>query len=360
MDLMMKKRFITTIFVLMAATGLMNGQTLDDIGRLSIKVQKPIQANIPEEARNVLDDRMHQIISVSGISDNGIDNRFAMSVNVSVLTKDIISGSPSRLSQKLEVSFYVKDVIDNKTYGSVSINAIGIGLNENKSFIAAFSNIKADNAKIQNMIDESKQTIIEYYRTNADKFIKEAYTYVGEGQFDNALYHLAKVPDVCTDAYDKCLDATLDIYQKKIDAEGRVLLNKAKSSWAQSPDADGAVAATGFLEEIDILADCIPEVNSLIEEMKAKVKDDQKKAWEFKLQQYSDKKAREQRDFEFKVRQYEEFEAKEERRHQEEVAREQRDFEFSVHQFDENMGFKRAIVDASKETILGVAGATKK
>lgn len=331
-------------------------QTFDDIGKMSIQVQAPIQSSIPSEARSVLEDRMHQIITINGIADNGLDNRFAMTTTTSILSKDIISGSPSRISQKLEVTFYIKDVIENKTYGSSTVNTIGVGLNENKSFIMAYSNIQSSNPKIQEMISLTKEKIVEYYRTNIDKYISEAYSLVGQGRFDEALYHLGKVPDVCTDAYEKSMNATLDIYKKKIDTEGLVLFNKAKSVWSQSPNAQGAINASEYLERINILASCMGDVNCLLLEMKEKVKDDQKKAWEFKLQQYADKKAREQRDFEFKVRQYEEAEAKVERRHQEDLAREQRNFDFTVHQFDENMGFKRAVVDASKETILGVAG----
>lgn len=356
----MKRNIILSVVTLLGVCYLSHSQTLDDISRMSIQVQAPTQSNIPIEARNILEDRMHQIMTINGIADNGLDNRFAMTAIASILTKDVISGSPSRISQRLEVSFYIKDVIEDKTYGSATVNTVGVGLNENKSFIMAFSNIKSGNPKIQDMISSTKSKIVEYYRTNIDRYISEAYTLVGQGRFDEALYHLGKVPDVCSDAYEKSMNATLDIYQKKIDSEGLVLYSKAKGVWSQSPNADGAAEATEYLEGINILATCMPEVNLLLEEMKAKVKDDQKKAWEFKLRHYEDKKAREQRDFEFKVRQYEEAEAKDERRHQEDLAREQRNFEFSVHQFDENMGFKRAIVDASKETILGVAGTFKK
>lgn len=353
-------RKIICFLTLLMACQISYGQTLDDISRMSIQVQTLVQSNITIEARNFLEDRMHQIITVNGISDNGLENRFAMTATVSILTKDVIAGSPTRISQKLEVTFYIKDVVENKTYGSATVKTVGVGLNENKSFITAFSNIKSGNPRIQDMISSTKAKIVEYYRTNIDRYISEAYTLVGQGRFDEALYNLGKVPDVCYDAYEKSMNATLDIYKKKIDSEGLVLFNKAKGVWAQSPNAEGAAEAITYLEYINILSACMPDVNMLLEEMKAKVKDDQKKAWEFKLRQYEDTKAREQRDFEFKVRQYEEAEAKDERRHQEDLAREQRDFDFTVHQFDENMGFKRAIVDASKETILGVAGTLKK
>ena len=89
--------------------------------------------------------------------------------------------------------------------------------------------------------------------------------------------------------------------------------------------------------------------------MTEKVKDDERKAWEFELQKYADNKAREQRDFEFRVRQYEEREAKEQVRHNEFVAREQRNFEFEVHKFDSKQAKDMAIISASREVALEVA-----
>lgn len=351
------KKIVTLIFLVQAIS--LTAQTLDDFGRLSIHVSDSYSRNIPYEAAEVLSNRVRQIITNNGISDNGLDPRFEISSRVDILSKDIIAGSPTRISQKLEISFSVNDVIDKKSYGSTSIITTGIGLNETKAYISAFNNVKSNNSKVTEMINRAKEAIIIYYRTTIDKTVQDAYASVNLGNYDKALYELAKIPDVCSDAYAKAQEATFDIYRKKINAEGRDCLKKAQSEWAKSPNANGAIAATEFLGQIDIIANCNDEVKSLLEEMKEKVKDDDRKAWEFKMQQYADNKEREQRDFEFNVRKYEEAEAKEERRHQEDVAREQRDFEFSVHQFDETMGFKRAVVEASKETVLGAVKILK-
>ena len=166
--------------------------------------------------------------------------------------------------------------------------------------------------------------------------------------------------------YTRLAKSGCEIYQKKIDTAGLHLLQQARASWAGSPNASGAADATRYLAKIDLLASCQPEVEALMQEMTAKVKDDERKAWEFELQKYADAKAREQRDFEFRVRQYEEREAKEQARHEErvaredllhkeEVAREQRNFEFEVQKF--NAGHERdmAIISASREVALEVA-----
>ncbi len=359
-------RRISYLAVVLLFTGNLFAQTLDDIGRMSINVQRPVNRSIPTEALDQLDDKMHQIITTAGISDNAINRRFALTATVSVVKKDIISGSPARVSQTLEITFYVKDVIDRKEYGHATLSSVGIGLNENKAFIMAFSNLKPGNPKVQKMIEDSKELIVAYYRTNIDNIIADAYLLVQQGDFDKALYQIAQVPDVCTDCTTKCRQATIDIYQKKIDSAGEKLLQSAKAAWTAEPNANGAVKASRYLAKIDLLAACQPQVEELMEEMKAKVMDDERKAWEFALQQYEDEKAREQRDFEFRVRQYEEREAKEQARHEEQVerekqyhaeelAREQRNFEFEQHKYNKEHEKEMAMIEASREVALEVA-----
>lgn len=343
-------------------SSILYAQTLDDVGRMSINVQRPVNRSIPTEALDQLEDKMHQIITTAGISDNAINRRFALTSTVSVIKKDIISGSPARVSQTLEIAFYVKDVIDKKEYGHATLSSVGVGLNENKAFIMAFSNLKPGNPKVQKMIEDSKELIVAYYRTNIDNIITDAYILVQQGQFDKALYQIAQVPDVCTDCTQKCRAATIDIYQKKIDSEGEKLLQSAKAAWNAEPNADGAVKASRYLAKIDLLAACQPQADALMEEMKAKVLDDERKAWEFELQQYADAKAREQRDFEFRVQQYKDRQAKEEQLHQEALerekraeAREQRNFEFEREKYGMEHEKDMAIISASREVALEVA-----
>lgn len=346
---------IPLIMVYLLFAGILCAQTLDDVGRMSINVQRPANRNIPTEALDQLDDKMHQIITTAGISDNAINRRFALTSTVSVIKKDIISGSPARVSQTLEITFYVKDVIDRKEYGHATLSSVGVGLNENKAFIMAFSNLKPGNPKVQKMIEDSKELIVAYYRTNIDNIIADAYLLVQQGDFDKALYQIAQVPDVCTDCTTKCRQATIDIYQKKIDSAGEKLLQSAKAAWNAEPNADGAVKASRYLAKIDLLAACQPQADALMEEMKEKVLDDERKAWEFEMQQYADEKAREQRDFEFRVQQYKDRQAREEERHKEEVAREQRNFEFSRDKYNKEHERDMAMIEASRQVALEVA-----
>lgn len=348
------KRIIYVISIFLLSCNIC-AQTLDDINRLSINVQRPNSKTIPIEAVNLLEDKMHQIITLNGISDNSINRRFIITAAINVIKKDITTTSPARVVQTLDITFYIKDIIDHKEYGNTTISTTGVGLNENKSFIMAFNNIKPNNSRIQKMIDECKALILTYYRTNIDKIISESEHLAQQGLFDKALFILAQVPDICSECTEKCQKVTIDIYYNKIDSEGLYLLQQAKASWASSPNSKGANEAAKFLSQIHFLASCQEEVNFLIKEITEKIKEDEQKAWEFELQKYNDAKIKEQRDFEFRVRQYEEREAKEQARYEYEVAKEQRDFEFETHRFNKEHEKNMAIISASREVALEFA-----
>ena len=139
------KRLSYLVVILLLASN-MYAQTLDDVGRMSINVQRPNNRTIPTEALDILEDRMHQIITTSGISDNAFNKRFALTATISVIKKDIIAGSPARVSQTLELVFYVKDIIDGKEYAILGFNkddvnrTYTISLNGNENF-ALFGNL---------------------------------------------------------------------------------------------------------------------------------------------------------------------------------------------------------------------------
>ncbi|MBR6054068.1 MAG: hypothetical protein IKP46_01860 [Bacteroidales bacterium] len=339
-------------FIALTSVIIVNAQTLDDIGRICIHASSINDRAISAEAAKILESRIQLFIISSGISDNGIDRRFEMSANIVPLSKDILAGPPARVSQKFDVSFFIRDVIDRKEFGRVSLKAVGIGLNENKSCIAAINSISADNPRVLDMIESAKALIVEYYRTNAERILKDARALADKGRFDEAIYMLSTVPGICEEEYNLCQDAAYAIYRRKINYEGEQLLKRARASWAESPDQEGARKAISDLNKISVLASCNSDVAVFLTEITEKIKEDQKAEWEFQMKQYEDEKAREQRDFEFRVLKYQYSQKKEAELHKEAIEREKRDYEFAMRKYEDEAAYQRAVLDASKEVAL--------
>ena len=193
------------------------------------------------------------------------------------------------IAQNIDVTLFVGDAVTNTIFSNTTLTLKGVGTNENKAFVEAFKTINAKNKDVVAFLEEGKIKIINYYSTNCDFIIKEAQTMVKQQKYDEAIYHLSLVPDVCQDCYFKCLDTLTSIYQKKIDADCKTKLNEAKLIWAAEQNSGGAEKVGDILSSINPMATCQPSVSALIKSIDAKLKADEKARWEFKMKQYADK-----------------------------------------------------------------------
>jgi hypothetical protein len=284
----MKKIIIGLIAVVFITQ--VNAQVkLDDFGRIVLNTYLPDNIAIPSEAKNLLLTKLNQITSNNGMGGSQANPRFIITANVNVGTKDIIAGPPQMIAQNIDITLFVGDAVTNTIFSNTTLSLKGVGTNENKAFIEAFKTMNPKNKDIVAFLEEGKTKIINYYSTNCDFIIKEAQTLVKQEKYDEAIYQLSLVPDVCQDCYFKCLDTLGSIYQKKIDADCKIKLNEAKLIWASAQNPLGAEKTGDILSAINPMASCQGEIDAFIKKIDAKLKADEKEKWEFKMKQYTDK-----------------------------------------------------------------------
>lgn len=284
----MKKIISLLILTFVAITS--NAQVkLDDFGRIVLNTYLPDNIAIPSEAKNLLITKLNQITSNNGMGGSQANPRFIITANVNVGTKDIIAVPPQMIAQNLDVTLFIGDALTNTIFSNTILSLKGVGTNENKAFIEAFKTINTKNKDVIAFLEEGKTKIINYYSTNCDFIIKDAQTLVKQEKYDEAIYQLSLVPDVCKDCYFKCLDTLALIYQQKIDADCKVKFNEAKVTWAGAQTPNGAEKAVDILSTINPMANCQTDVTAFIKTIEAKLKADEKERWQFKMKQYADK-----------------------------------------------------------------------
>lgn len=286
----MRNFLILSFYLSFLVTGFSQVKS-DDFGRIVLNTHVPENLAIPAEAKNFLMTKMNQIASVNGMGGSQANPRFIISVAVNVGTKDIIAGPPQMIAQNLELTFFTGDAVTNTVFSSATVNLKGVGTNETKAFIEAFKTLNPKNKEIQIALEEGKNKIIAYYQSKCDFIIKEAQSLVKQEKYDEAIYQLSIVPDVCQDCYFKCLDTLGNIYQLKIDSECKIKLNQAKVTWSAAQNATGAENAGEILSTINPMASCLPEVDALIRSINNKLRADEKAKWDFKVKQYQDRLA---------------------------------------------------------------------
>jgi len=283
------KKFIEVLILTFIAVSSNAQVKLDDFGRIVLNTYLPDKIAIPTEAKNLLLTKLDQITSNNGMGGSQANPRFIITANVNVGTKDIIAGPPQMIAQNLDVTLFIGDAVTNNIFSNTTLNLKGVGTNENKAFIDALKTINPKNKEVLAFLEEGKTKIIDYYGTNCDFIIKDAQTLVKQEKYDEAIYQLSLVPDVCKDCYFKCLDTLTHIYQQKIDADCKVKFNEAKVTWAAAQTPNGAEKAGDILSTINPMACCQADVATFIKTIDAKLKADEKARWQFKMKQYADK-----------------------------------------------------------------------
>ena len=283
------KKIIVILFLIVSATNSNAQVKLDDFGRVVLNTYLPDNIAIPAEAKNLLLTKLNQITSNNGMGGSQANPRFVITVNVNLGTKDIIAGPPQMIAQNIDITFFVGDAVTNTIFSNTTLSLKGVGTNENKAFIDALKTINPKNKEVLAFLEEGKTKIINYYSTNCDFIIKDAQTLVKQEKYDEAIYQLSLVPDVCKDCYFKCLDTLTQIYQQKIDADCKVKFNEAKVTWTAAQTPNGAEKAGDILSAINPMANCQKDVTAFIKVIDAKLKADEKARWQFKMKQYADK-----------------------------------------------------------------------
>ncbi|MBP6390254.1 MAG: hypothetical protein KA352_05125 [Flavobacteriales bacterium] len=266
---------------------------LDDVGRIALTPYVPEQVEgMTDIARNSLLSKLAQILTQNGMSGGALDPRFVLAANAVVLTKDITPTAPPMQAYTLEVGLYIGDGMDGTLFASHSVTLKGVGETESKAYSAALKNLKPKDPAYEPFLAKGKTRIIEYYNTRCDFIITEAKALESKGEFEAAIAKLMSVPEACADCYNKCKDLVGGVYQRKIDRDCKILLDKAQSAWNSTLNEEGAREAGDLLAQIDPNSKCYTEAGTLMDKMfaeiKKRVKDLDEREWKLKLKQQQD------------------------------------------------------------------------
>ena len=317
------------------------------VGGIYISVIQPERDGIPMEAAQQLENKMHQLITSNGIADTDPNGRFVITAKSFIVTKDIIGGAPQRVSQKIDFTFIIGDIIENKVFESYTFSTIGVGINENKSYINAITKMKTNNPQFTSFVEKAKEKILQYYVAKCEQIQLEAKQQAANYDYQQAIYLLMQVPVIC-DCAESCQSLMIEYYEAYTESTAVELFNEAKSKWASAPNAEGAVMAADVIAQIPSGTRIQPELDALIAEINQKLREDEKRDWDFKMQQYNDEIARQKREFNLRKQRQDadiayrdrQQEADNEYRKKEQVARDER---------------RRLLIDACRQVGLAFA-----
>ena len=272
----MKRLSILFLFI-----GIVLVSFAQNTGSVSIHATVVDDAIPAEAAKNILT-KMQRMLTSCNIIDNGAD-RFVLTVHVNITSKDVAPTTPARISEKMEITFLVGDIVDNKLYESFTMESSGIGITEAKAFISAFQRINVNNQEIKAMLERAQEKIVDYYVNHCDDILAKVNTLSSQQKYDEAMFYLMGIPDVCSDCYKRCHSTAASIYDQKLTADGKLLLNKARNEWLAGQDYAAANRVADILVQINPQSSVYAEAMKLQNSISAKLQADEQRAWQLKM-----------------------------------------------------------------------------
>ena len=249
---------------------------------LSVLVEEPVEP-APLASKQMLEQKLNNLLTQNGIASMDYLGQFFITARALPTSKDILAGPPTKISETMEVAFYIADYYNQLVFATTSATVKGIGETESKCYMNALKQIKLNTPEMKAFVAEGKKKIIEYYNTQADKMIEKARALAKMKEYEQAMWIVSTIPSEC-DKYHDALKTGLDIYQQYTDHMCNVNLAEARAVWASEQNALGAAAAGEYLSKIYPEAKCYSEAMDLYKEIKGKVLDD----WKFEMKVYQD------------------------------------------------------------------------
>lgn len=257
-----------SILILLLATSNLilaqNSNGLSDKDRLAISVYLPDQVEgIPAIAQNNITNKLNSLVVNNGMGNADFNNRFILTANVSVLTKDITPTAPPMHAYTLELTLFIGDGIEGNLFATTSTTLKGVGKNENKAYLAALKNFNIRGPQYQGFFDKGKQKILEFYEAECNRIITEAEGLAAQKKFEESLFTLSTIPNVVLECYYKGIDKSVEVFKQKLEYECQQNISNANSLIAQDKWDEAAQLLGMYTPDMD----CYAEVSELLKKI---------------------------------------------------------------------------------------------
>ena len=184
---------------------------------------------LPSSAANSLQQKLTQMALQNGMAAK--DGDFVLTASYTILDDLVAPTDVAQYVVKLEVMFYVVNLVENIIVAENSCIVKGNGPSREKAIQKAFNAINSRSQESLSLITTAKDNIITYYTDRSDVLITKAQSFAKIGQYSEALAVLDPIPD-CVPSYKEISVLRDDIFAQWIDSEAGKLISEARKSIA--------------------------------------------------------------------------------------------------------------------------------
>ncbi|MBO7300814.1 MAG: hypothetical protein J6U53_05370 [Tidjanibacter sp.] len=287
---------LVSLSCVLSLFGQNNAESADDMARIILTPYVAGTSTIPSHAAMVVENKLNQVVTKYGVGSKSMESQFIITANLIEMSKDFTATAPVMVSMILAPTIYIGNGYTGELYSSCQLPEVrGVGENETKAYMAAIKQININSKELGECIEIGKTRIIEYYNSQIDFIISEAEALSKRQEWNEAILHLAAVPKVCKEAYEKAMLKIADVYQEKIDIEGGAKYNEAYAQWKADKSKESATRVVELLAGINPSSAYVErgrklsaQVESHYAELVARRRAIEDRNWQFKVRQYQD------------------------------------------------------------------------
>ncbi len=232
----------------------------------------PVRVFVPDgtvsaDNQQYLKDRLQSMVVKQGMGSESYSTRFCL---YPVLSEEdcIVSGSvPTMFTLKIDMSLYVADIFNGKVYATHTKSIRGVGKSKDSAYRNAISAISKNASAYDSFMAEIRDEIVAYYKSEGNSILRSAESCVAINDYEQAMFLLSSIPSSCDVLYEKAQSRLVDVYEKYLDYNGKVLLAKAKSVWAATQDRAGALEVMEIINGISPESDSFPDAEKFVVEV---------------------------------------------------------------------------------------------
>ena len=244
---------------------------------------------LSENSYNSLLEKTNSIILNNGIGNSNLFPQYVLASKINILSKKVIAGPPTKVLIELNLVLLIGKADENLLFNQKTIRLTGLGENENLALTAAINQLETSDPTIVEFVTKSKVNLVDYFTRNCDLILSSAKNDSYAGDINGALYKISQIPMACTDCYKKSLILESEIFQNKIDLEGKVNLNSASLAWNTSKNKDGAIQALNSLKLIHPNSSSFNKIENLLGQISKRLDDNELRNWALYIKKYEDK-----------------------------------------------------------------------
>lgn len=272
---------ITASLIILTAPAFSQSQEAADI---YLGVFSPEQMDgLNESQLGKINTKIEQICSLSGISSGYTPEGFAIYPVFEIYEDETVEGGMQNVySVKAQMTLFIKQY-NGVLVGSVSKTYSGFGKSKNQAVVNAIQNINPKEPAFKRFMDTSKEKIVDYYRTHCGQMIDKADMFASQEKYDEAIALLMSIPENVS-CYSNVLVKVSKLYELIIEQRAQYFYSIAQTAYA-SRDYERMAFA---IAQISPKSQLYPEAEKLISSMNEKFTAEEKRNWDFKMQQYND------------------------------------------------------------------------